>query len=189
MNRAYLAALFLVVAGAFAAYAATRPSSAPSTQTQPATQSAAPFDSLAYCDIRGMAFGVHEIWLYGDGKLVVQVSDMLGRMKRYESKAADAEVQSLQALLVKHNFAELTVQSTNRIPDEGHATITLKPKSGAVHSVEKWDNAKSEGFSAIAVQLMALSKRAESTTPVSEGKYDGHFAPRDEPKPKDRADP
>jgi hypothetical protein len=189
MSRVHLAVSFFIAVGALAAYAADPPSSAPAASTQPAPQSAASFDSLALCHVRGMALGVREIWLYGDGKLVVQVTDLVGSMKRYESKASDAEVQTLRDLLAKHNFAELTVESKYTIPDEGSGTITLKSKDGAVHSVKKWDATKSDAFVAIEKELWTLSKRAETTPPVAEGKYDGKFAPRDEPKPKASAVP
>jgi hypothetical protein len=110
-------------------------------------------------------------------------------MKRYESKATEAEIQALQDLLVKHKFAELIVESKNTIPDEGSTAIRLKSKAGAMHSVEKWDATKSEGFEAIKKELWTLAQRAQATTPVAEGKYDGHFALRDEPTPNNPAVP
>lgn len=150
-----------------------------STPTSTSTSPPKPFEKLVLRDVQGFSGG-QDLWLYSDGRMVVQVvttpSGEKG-LRRYETTATAAELLAVQNLLDQHHFADLKIAQRRGVPDEAVPTITVDFKTSPSVSVMKWANDKNPDFDPVYEELLALVKRVANDKPVYEGRYDWNWAP------------
>ena len=89
--------------------------------------------------------------------------------RRYRLQLTANEVQTLRALLDRHQFLTLTVPGGTGIPHEQRATIALRLPDGQRRDVFKWQRHPQAGFTAIHRHLLGILHRAEKTQPVFQG--------------------
>ncbi len=176
------AILFCTLLLLFGCSPTTSTSSPTPTRTSIPTSTSAstpkPFEKLVLRDVQGFSGG-QDLWLYADGRIVVQVvttpSGEKG-LRRYETTATAAELQSVQNLLDQHHFADIKIAQRRGVPDEAHPTITVDYQSGPSVSVMKWANDKNPDFDPVYEELLALVKRVANDKPIFEGRYDWNWA-------------
>ncbi|MBM4037630.1 MAG: hypothetical protein FJ290_03870 [Planctomycetes bacterium] len=142
-------------------------------------------------DVQGL-WGGRDLWLSGDGKLIVNVVDPRKGAKAVSQYGLQLSVEQLAAtakLVAERGFFKIEIPNRPGVPDEARPTITVRLTDGAEKTVAKWANDKHADFDAIYGRLLSLCKLAqEKGKLLFQGPRGASPKPPDEVVPLPKAD-
>ena len=122
-------------------------------------------------------WGGRNLYLFGDGKLFVQMVERGGEETRYALQVEPARVEELARLLAEHRFMEIEIEDRPGLPDEARPEIDVVWQSGAHKTVAKWANDTHPDFDAIYAWLLELAEGVTDQSPVYAGPYEEDWRP------------
>jgi len=122
-------------------------------------------------------WGGRNVYLFGDGRLFVQIVARGARETRYEVRVEPARVEELTELLRQHRFMEMEIEDRPGLPDEARPEIEVTWQSGAHKAIAKWANDAHPDFDSIYAWLVELAEGVTDQTPVYAGPYDESWRP------------
>jgi len=122
-------------------------------------------------------WGGRNVYLFGDGRLFVQIVARGGQETRYALQVEAARVEELAELLRQHRFMEIEIEDRPGMPDEARPEIEVTWQSGAHKTVAKWANDTHPDFDAIYAWLVELAEGVTERTPVYVGPHDESWRP------------
>ncbi|HUT59766.1 MAG TPA: protease inhibitor I42 family protein [Phycisphaerae bacterium] len=147
---------------------------------QPGPAGDAAFQSVVLRDVQGLSGG-QDLWLFADGRLIVQVvrfGDRTRPCSRYATRLDANALAKVGRLLTERKFFKIKTRDRAGVPDEAHPAITVRSAEGKEHTVRKWANDKHPDFDAIYEELLGLVKSACRGQPEYAGAYDRAWAPK-----------
>lgn len=140
------------------------------------TETAVPFAEVILRDVHPL-WGGRNIYLFGDGRLFVQIVARDGQETRYASQVEPAGIEELAELLRRHRFMEMEIEERPGLPDEARPEIEVTWRSGAHSAVAKWAGDAHPDFDAIYTWLLDLAEEVVVQQPIYTGPYDENWRP------------
>lgn len=122
-------------------------------------------------------WGGRNVYLFGDGRLFVQIVARGAQETRYALRIEPAKVEELADLLREHRFWQIEIEERPGLPDEARPEIEVTWQSGAHKAVAKWANDAHPDFDAIYAWLIELAESVTGQTPVYVGPYEEDWRP------------
>ncbi|MFQ6102516.1 MAG: hypothetical protein ACE5OS_14985 [Anaerolineae bacterium] len=122
-------------------------------------------------------WGGRNVYLFGDGRLFVQMVARGAQESRYALQVEPARVEELARLLREHRFMQIEIEDRPGMPDEARPEIEVVWQSGARKAVARWANDTHPDFDAIYSWLVELAESATGQTPVYVGPYEEDWRP------------
>ncbi len=113
-------------------------------------------------DVQGL-WGGRDLWLNGDGRLIVNIVDPRKRDKaasQYGLQLPGTQLADTAKLVAEHSFFKIEIPNRPGVPDEARPTITVRLTDGTEKTVAKWSNDKHADFDAIYKHLLTLCELA-----------------------------
>ncbi|HUT33438.1 MAG TPA: hypothetical protein VNE39_08175 [Planctomycetota bacterium] len=114
-------------------------------------------------DVQGL-WGGRDLWLRGDGRLIVNVVDPRKGDKavsQYGLQLPGDQVAATAKLVAERHFLKIEIPNRPGVPDEARPTITVRLTDGTEKTVAKWANDKHADFDALYKHLLALCTLAQ----------------------------
>lgn len=114
-------------------------------------------------DVQGL-WGGRDLWLSGDGRLVVNVVDPrkgATAVSQYGLQLGGDQLADTAKLVAARDFFKIEIPGRPGVPDEARPTINVRLTDGTEKAVAKWANDKHADFDAIYHHLLSLCKLAQ----------------------------
>jgi len=123
-------------------------------------------------------WGGRNVYLFGDGRLFIQLVGREGQEARYALQVEPTTVEELASLLREHHFTQMEIEERPGLPDEARPEIEVTWRSGARKTLAKWGNDVHPDFDAIYARLIEFAEGATDQTAVYVGPYDESLRPK-----------
>lgn len=147
------------------------------TQSFLGDESAWPAAKAQMSDVQGL-WGGRRIFVYGNGRVVVQSVAEEMYEQRYEFVLPAVEVRRLLGTCIEKDFMTIREDAGRMgIPDEAWREITLINAAGERRTVARWEGEKDSRFDAVYNELLHIEALIGNTEPIYSGPFEWEYVP------------